>query len=134
MFKSIKSYKKHFRGRFKSTTKGISVRFGDLGLAALQSNRISEATLNAVKNFFKKAMKDKGKLYVRISPDFSITKKPLKMKMGAGCGKFESLYSYVKSGKVLFEISGIERLETLKLFRIAQDKLPFKCVILENRI
>lgn len=132
--KKRRDYKKHHRGGQGSTTKGTEVVFGSHGLASLQSGELRENVYKAVMQTLRKHLKDSGKIYGRVSMDYSITKKPLHMKMGGGKGKFDHYSSFVKRGKILLEIDGVEEERALRLLRIAQSKLPFKTVVMFNRI
>ena len=68
-----------------------------------------------------------GKLFIRIFPDKSISKKPLEVRMGGGKGAPEEWAAVVKPGRVLYEISGVPEEMAREAFRLAAHKLPLAC-------
>ena len=54
--------------------------------------------------------------------------------MGKGKGNVDHYVSPVKKGKVLFEISGIEKDEAKLALNLASDKLPIKTSFLERKL
>ena len=76
MPKKVK-YRKHHRGRRRGlAVRGSSVAFGEYGLQALNpcwlTNRELEAGRIAMTRFVKRG----GKIWIRVFPDKSFTKKP----------------------------------------------------------
>lgn len=81
----------------------------------------------------KKQIKDKGKVFLKIQPNYSITKKPLNMKMGGGKGKFDHFACFVKSGKVILEIDGFDEETSIGYLKLAASKSSLKLGILKRR-
>ena len=71
-------------------------------------------------------MKRSGKLWIRIFPDVPVTKKPADVRMGSGKGTPEYFVCRVKSGRVLFELDGVDELVAREAFEKAAAKLPIK--------
>ena len=49
-----------------------------------------------------------GKVWIRIFPHLAKTKKPLEVRMGSGKGSPEEWVAVVKTGRVLFEVAGLD--------------------------
>ena len=71
-------------------------------------------------------MKRKGKMWIRVFPQKSFTKKPLETRMGKGKAPLEGWVAVIKPGAVLFEVDGITEAEARKSMRLADTKLPIK--------
>ena len=65
-----------------------------------------------------------GKIWIRIFPDKSYTKKPAETRMGSGKGAPEGWVAVVKPGRVLFEMSGVGEDLAREAMRLAAHKLP----------
>jgi large subunit ribosomal protein L16 len=69
-------------------------------------------------------MKRRGKVWIRIFPDKSFTKKPLEVRMGTGKGGVESWVAVIRPASVLFEIDGVTEAVAREAMRLAATKLP----------
>ena len=69
-----------------------------------------------------------GRMWIRIFPDKSITKKPAETRMGKGKGAPEYWVAVVKPGRVLFEIDGLDQKAAEEAFRVCSYKLPIKTI------
>jgi large subunit ribosomal protein L16 len=69
-------------------------------------------------------MKRRGKVWIRIFPDKSFTKKPLEVRMGTGKGGVESWVAVIRPATVLFEIDGVPEAIAREAMRLAATKLP----------
>src|SRR2546421_11414320 len=67
-----------------------------------------------------------GKLFIRIFPDKSVTKKPAETRMGSGKGAPEGWVAVIKPGRVLFEMGGVTPEIAKRAFQLAAYKLPMK--------
>jgi len=67
-----------------------------------------------------------GKVWIRIFPDKSVTKKPAETRMGKGKGMPEYWVAVIRRGKILFEMEGIPLELARESLRRAAHKLPFK--------
>jgi large subunit ribosomal protein L16 len=65
-----------------------------------------------------------GKIWIRIFPHKSITKKPAETRMGKGKGAPEDWVAVVKPGTVLYEMEGVADDVAREAFRLAAHKLP----------
>ena len=71
-------------------------------------------------------MKRRGKVWIRIFPDKSYTKKPLEVRMGTGKGPLESWVAVVRPASVLFEVDGVTEAVARESMRLAATKLPIR--------
>jgi large subunit ribosomal protein L16 len=67
-----------------------------------------------------------GKVWIRIFPQKSITKKPAETRMGSGKGNPEYWVAVVKPGTILFEMEGVTKATALEAMQLAVHKLPIK--------
>ena len=119
-----KMQKGHLRGL---ATAGSDVSFGDFALQALEPSRVTARQIEAARMAVQRHCKRAGKLFIRIFPDKSISKKPLEVRMGGGKGAPEEWAAVVKPGRVLYEISGVPEDMAREAFRLAAHKLPLAC-------
>jgi large subunit ribosomal protein L16 len=69
-------------------------------------------------------MKRHGKLWIRVFPQKSFTKKPLEVRMGTGKGPLESWVAVVRPANILFEVDGVPEPVAREAMRLAAAKLP----------
>lgn len=120
-------YRKSQRGRMKGkATRGASVAFGDFGLKAMEPGWISSRQIEASRVALTRLMKREGKVWIRIFPDKSVTKKPAETRMGSGKGAPEFWVAVVEPGRIMFELGGITQKTAEEALRLASHKLPIK--------
>lgn len=123
-------YRKQQRGRMKGkASRGAEVHFGDYGLQALEPGWVSARQIEAARRAIVRAVKRRGKVWIRIFPDKPVTKKPAETRMGSGKGNVELWVAVVKPGRVMFEIGGLPRELALEALRLASYKLSVKTKI-----
>jgi large subunit ribosomal protein L16 len=71
-------------------------------------------------------MKRRGKMWIRIFPQMSFTKKPLETRMGHGKGGVESWVAVIRPATVMFELDGVTEAVARESLRLAATKLPIK--------
>lgn len=102
-------YRKQQKGRIRGcATRGCTLSFGDFGLKALAGGKISAQQIEAGRIAITRAVKRKGKMWIRVFPDKPITKKPAETRMGSGKGSVEFWAAVVKPGKIIYEMEGVE--------------------------
>jgi len=106
--------------------KGNLISFGEYGLQALQTTWLTSAQIEAARIAITHAIKRGGKVWIRIFPHKSVTKKPAETRMGKGKGSPEFWVAVVKPGTVLFELGGVEEELAREAMRLASHKLPIK--------
>ena len=120
-------HRKVQRGRMNGlATRGSTIAFGDYGLKTTESGKITSRQIEAARVAINRKVKRGGKLWIRIFPDFPFTKKPAETRMGKGKGNPEGWVARVKPGRIMFEISGVDKDLARQAFESASNKLPVK--------
>jgi len=127
-------YRKPQKGRMTGLAKGGDyVAFGTHGLKALEAGWITSRQIEAVRITISRRVRKVGKMWIRIFPHKSITKKPAETRMGKGKGSPEYWVAVVKPGRVLFEVEGLSDEEAKETFKQCGYKLPIKTKIVSKR-
>jgi len=120
-------YRKMQRGsRTGLASRGATVAFGEYGLQSLERCWLDTKQIEAARVAISRFMKRRGKMWIRIFPDKSITKKPLETRMGKGKGPLESWVAVIRPASVLFEIDGVPEAVARESLRLAATKLPLR--------
>ena len=126
-------YRKQFRGRMKGkATRGNTVAFGDYGLQSTEPAWITSRQIEAARRAMVRYMKRRGKLWIRIFPDKSVTKRAAESRMGKGKGAVDHWVAVVKPGRVMFEIGGVSEAIAKQAMHLASYKLPVKCQFVQR--
>ena len=100
--------------------------FGEYGLQALDRAWITTRQIEACRQTITRKMKRRGKVWIRIFPHKSYTKKPLEVRMGKGKAAVEGWVAVVRPANMLFEISGVSESLAKEALSLAAAKLPIK--------
>ncbi|MDL2271688.1 50S ribosomal protein L16 [Desulfovibrio sp. OttesenSCG-928-I05] len=120
-------FRKRQKGRIKGPAlRGASVAFGDVGLKALESGKLTNQQIEAARIAMMRHIKRGGRVWIRIFPDHPYTSKPLEVRMGKGKGAPAGWYAPVKPGRILYEIKGVPLELAREAMVRAQHKLPIK--------
>ncbi len=122
----VKYRKMQRRHRTGVASRGTAVAFGEFGLQALQRCWMDTKQIEAARSAISRFMKRRGKVWIRIFPDKSITKKPLETRMGKGKGPVESWVAVIRPANVLFEVDGVNEVVAREAMRLAAAKLPIR--------
>jgi large subunit ribosomal protein L16 len=126
MPKRVKRRRVH-RGRMKGiATKGNTVTYGEYGLVALECGWITSNQIESARIAMTRSIRRGGKVFIKIFPHKSVTKKPAEVRMGSGKGAPEYWVAVVKPGRVMFELEGVPEDKAREAMRLAQHKLPVK--------
>ena len=126
-------YRRVQRGRMKGkATRGNSVTYGEFGLAAQEPGWITSNQIEAARIAMTRYTKRGGQVWIKIFPDKPVTAKPAETRMGSGKGAPEYWVAVVKTGKVMFEIGGVDEAIAREALRLAIHKLPIKCKIVKR--
>ncbi len=118
-------YRKTFRGRMRGkATRGNVVQFGDYGLQAMEPAWITSRQIEAARRTIMRAIKRRGRVWIRVFPDKPVTKRAAESRMGKGKGSVDHYVAVVRPGLVLFEMAGIEEEIAREALRLAAFKLP----------
>ena len=120
----VKYRKMHRGSRAGIASRGHTVAFGEYGLQALERCWLDTKQIEAARVAVTRFMKRRGKVWIRIFPDKSYTKKPLETRMGKGKGPLESWVAVIKPATVLFEVDGVPEVLARESLRLAATKLP----------
>ena len=120
-------FRKVHKGRIRGVAKGgTDITFGDYGLQAISSGRLTARQIEAARIAMTRHVKRVGKIWIRIFPDKPVTKKPAETRMGKGKGGVELWVAVVKRGRVLYEMDGVSEELAREALRLAAHKLPIK--------
>ena len=120
-------FRKQQRGnRSGNATSCNTIAFGEYGLQSLGRTWITNIQLEACRISINRAMKRKGKVWIRVFPDKPVSKKPLEVRMGKGKGAVEEWVAVVKPGCMLFELDGVPESIAREALRLASNKLPIR--------
>ena len=100
-----------FRKQQRGSLAGVAqsnnkVDFGDFGLQATTRGLIRNNQIEAARVAINRHLNRKGQVWIRIFPDFPVTRKPLEVRMGKGKGNVDHWSAKVRPGRVLFEVKG----------------------------
>ncbi len=133
MPKKVKHRKIHRGGKLKGVaTKGTQINFGSYGLKALNGGLISARQIEAARRAMTRYIQRGGKIWIRIFPDKPMTKKGDETPMGKGKGTVDHYVAKIKSGKIMFEMDGVERDVAKRAMELASYKLSVKTKFVEK--
>lgn len=122
----VKYRKMHRGSRTGMATRGMSVAFGEYGLQSLERCWLDTKQIEAARVAVTRYMKRRGKVWLRVFPDKSYTKKPLETRMGKGKGPLESWVAVIRPANILIEVDGVTEAVARESLRLAATKLPIK--------
>ena len=122
----VKYRKMHRGSRAGLATRGHTVAFGEYGLQAMERCWLDTKQIEAARVAVTRFMKRRGKVWIRIFPHKSFTKKPLETRMGKGKGPLESWVAVIRPANVLFEVDGVTEAVARESLRLAATKLPIR--------
>jgi len=109
--------------------RGSELNFGDYGLKAVECGWMSSRQIESARRAMTRHVKRGGKIWIRVFPDKSLTKKPAETRMGKGKGSPDSWVAVIKPGMMLYEMQGVDREVACEALRLAAHKLPMKTKI-----
>ena len=122
----VKYRKMHRGSRTGMAMVGNTVAFGEYGLQSIERCWLDTKQIEAARVAVTRYMKRRGKVWIRIFPHKSFTKKPLETRMGKGKGPLESWVAVIRPANVLFEVDGVTEVVARESMRLAATKLPIK--------
>ncbi len=129
----VTKYAKVRRGSLpKVDALSYMLKFGSVGLLALESGMLNFNQLEACRKVISRMIKRKGKVWIRVFPDYPFTAKPISIRMGRGKGKVDVWVARISKGKVLFEVDGVVTSISKKALIAAKKKLPLKTLVIED--
>ena len=126
-------YRKQQTGRMKGVAyRGSSLNFGEFGLQAVGCGTLTSKQIEAARIAMTRHVKRGGRIWIRIFPDKTFTKKPAEVRMGKGKGAPEGWLAVVRPGRILYEMQGVSREMAQEAFRLAAHKLAVKTKFVER--
>ena len=122
----VKYRKMHRGSRTGIAHAGSNVSFGEYGLQSLERCWLDTKQIEAARVAVTRFMKRRGKVWIRIFPQKSYTKKPLETRMGKGKGPLESWVAVIRPANILFEVDGVTEAVARESLRLAATKLPIR--------
>ena len=126
MPKKVKYRKQHRGRRTGMAYRGASLNYGSFGLKALEPGWLTNRQIEAGRIAMTRHVKRGGKIWIRIFPDKPVSKKPQETRMGKGKGAPEFWVAVVRSGRILYEMEGVDEMVAREAMRLAAHKLPLK--------
>ncbi len=127
-------YRKSQRGRRKGlAVAGCKVSFGEYGLQALGNAWLKNTQIEAARVVLTRHLRGGGKVWIRVFPDKSVSKKPAETRMGKGKGMPEFWVAVIRRGRVLFEVEGVPGEVAKDALRLAASKIPFKTKLIGRK-
>ena len=115
-------------------TRGNTVAFGEYALQATECGWITARQIEAARVAMTRHVKRGGKIWIRIFPHKSVTRKPAETRMGKGKGAPEEWVAVIKPGVVLYEIEGVSKEIAKEALTLASHKLPIGTKFLSREI
>lgn len=126
-------YRKFHKRSYEGFAKGNRyVAFGEYGLMATSGNWITNKQIEAARIAISKLLGKFGKMWIRVFPDLSLTKKPLEVRMGSGKGAPEKWVAVVKKEQILFEVANVPEEVAKKALKNAGSKLAVNWKIVKK--
>ncbi|MCW5201870.1 50S ribosomal protein L16 [Desulfobulbus sp. N3] len=131
--RKVKHRKQH-KGRMRGEAqRGSQIAFGDYALKAVGCGRMTAQQIEAARIAINRKVKRGGKMWIRVFPAKSITKKPAETRMGKGKGSPDSWVCVIRPGKILYELKGVPEEIAKEALRLAAYKLPFPTKVITRR-
>lgn len=126
-------YRKPHKVSYEGKAKGNKyVAFGEFGLMATSGAWISNRQIESARIAISKALGKTGKMWIRVFPHLSLTKKPLEVRMGSGKGSPEKWVAVIKDGTVMFEVANIPEDVARAALKNAGNKLSVSWKIVKK--
>jgi large subunit ribosomal protein L16 len=107
-------------------TRGCALAFGEFGLRAVEAGWVTNRQIEAARQTMVRHLKRGGKVWIKVFPDKPLTKKPAEVRMGKGKGSVELWVAEVKSGRLMYEVTGVAEKVAVEALELAAAKLPIK--------
>jgi large subunit ribosomal protein L16 len=124
--KKIK-FRKPMRGKMVGqANRGNQVSFGEYGLQAQSNGWVSAREIEAARRAMTRHIKRGGQIWIRMFPAKPVTTHGSENSMGSGKGTVDHFVCVVRSGRLLFEMSGVTEELAKEAMRLASHKLSVK--------
>ena len=115
----------------RGSNAGLSQRcneldFGDFGLQVLTRGWVTNNQIEACRIAINRYLRRRGRVYIRIFPQKSFTKRPPDTRMGKGKGAVEGWVAVCRPGNIMFEVGGVTESAAREALRLASNKLGIR--------
>lgn len=127
--------------KFRKLQKGAALRgcassdhklnFGTFGIKSLTSGRLCSSTIETLRRALSRKFKRTGKIWIRVFPHLSVTKKPAEVRMGKGKGSPAFWLAKIPAGQILFEISGVSEDLVKQAVKLISGKISLKIKLIK---
>ena len=124
------TFRKRRKCRIRGRARTSALHFGDFGIRVDSACRLTARQIEAARRAMTRALKRDGKVWIRVFPDWPVSKKPLEVRQGKGKGNVEYYVFPCRPGTVVFEISGVSAELAKEASRLAISKLPGKATFI----
>ncbi len=121
-----RKYQRNRNGVRGKSCRGNEIVFGDFGIKAVGRGEVTNRQIEAARVAINRVLKHQGKIWIRIFPDFPLTKKPAETRMGKGKGSIDKWVCIVKPGRIMYEIGGVSEDVARKAFELARSKFSLE--------
>jgi large subunit ribosomal protein L16 len=126
-------WRKQMRGKIRGeATRGNQVSFGEYGLQSLEPGWLSARVIEAARVAATRSAPE-AKVWIRVFPHKSVSKKAAETRMGTGKGDVEYWAAVVKPGTVLIELDGVTETVAKTAFNRVAHKLPLRVRLVRRR-
>lgn len=126
-------FRKMQKGHHAGLSKGGNyVDFGDFAMQALDRGRITNHQIEACRVAITRYFNRRGKVWIRIFPDKSVSKKPAETRMGKGKGAPDHWVAVIRPGRILFEVGNVPKEMAQNALRRAAAKLAIRTRFVER--
>ncbi len=126
-------HRKMQKGRMKGKAyRGNTITYGDFALQATTCGFVTSRQIESARIAINRQAKRGGRIWIKIFPDKTLSKKPAEVRMGKGKGSPDRWVAVVKPGRVLFEVGGLDEETSLRALTRAAYKLPVKTKIIRK--
>lgn len=123
-------YKSRQKVRQAKSWNFMQLNYGDSGVFAFRTLRMSSKQIFRLKVSLKRAIKKpdvtKRKVWFALFPHLPLTKKPKGNRMGKGVGKLNTWAIFLRGGSIFLEFKNLRHGRALYFFKKIQTKLPVR--------
>ncbi len=106
----------------KIATRQFLVAYGSIGVKVLASCKLTTQQIESARTVIVRTCNRKGQIFIRARGKFSVSKKPLGVRMGGGKGGIDKYVDAVPKGAIIFELDNVP----LDLAKKALEKATYK--------
>jgi large subunit ribosomal protein L16 len=107
---------------------------GDFGLKVIESCRLTSKQLEAGRRVLVRCLGKKVKLFIRVFPQRSISKKPAETRRGGGKGAHDHWVAIAPAGTMVFEFDGIDEQKAMEAYNLVKYKMPAHTAFVRREI